>query len=137
PLVRSGQNAAAEEASRRAIEVLEALPATRQLAAAYRIQAHLRMLNRDSPDAVRVGRKAIALATRFRDDSIIAAAENVVGSAILVTGDEKGRPHLDRSLALAREAGLDDLVGLAHSNLGTAYGEQYQFAEAERHLAEG
>ncbi|MDR6287680.1 DNA-binding CsgD family transcriptional regulator/tetratricopeptide (TPR) repeat protein [Inquilinus ginsengisoli] len=137
PLVRSGRNAAAEEASRRAIEVLEALPPTRQLAAAYRIQAHLRMLHRDREPAVRWGRKAIALATRLGDEATIAAAENVVGSAMLAFGDERGRPHLDRSLALARRAGLDSLVGLAHSNLGSCYGEQYQFAEAERHLADG
>jgi ATP/maltotriose-dependent transcriptional regulator MalT len=137
PLVRSGRNAAAEEASRRAIELLESLPPTRQLAAAYRIQAHLRMLDRDRQMAVRFGRKAIELGTRFQDDATIAAAELVVGSAMLVTGDEEGRPHLDRSLALARQAKMDSLIGLAYLNLGSAYGEQYQFAEAERHLVEG
>lgn len=137
PLVRSGQNAAAEEASRRAIDVLESMPPTRQLAAAYRIQAHLRMLDRDGPIAVRWGRKAIELATRFQDDTTIAAAEMVVGSAMLVAGDERGLPHLDRSLLLARQAGLDDLVGLIYVNRGSSYGEQYQFSSAERDLAEG
>jgi DNA-binding CsgD family transcriptional regulator/tetratricopeptide (TPR) repeat protein len=136
-LVRSGRNAAAEEASRRAIEVLESKPPTRQLATAYRIQAHLRMLNRDSLVAVRWGRKAIELATRFHDDATIAAAENVVGSAMLHTGDEDGRHHLERSLALARQAGLDLLVGLAYLNLGSSYGELYQFSQAEHHLAAG
>jgi ATP/maltotriose-dependent transcriptional regulator MalT len=137
PLVRGGRNAAAEESSRRAIELLESLPPTRQLAAAYRIQAHLRMLDRDHQLAVRFGRKAIELATRFQDDATLAAAELVVGSAMLVTGDEEGRPHLDRSLVLARQANLDSLVGLAYLNLGSSYGEQYRFAEAERHLTEG
>lgn len=137
PLVRSGQNAAAEAASLAAIEVLRAMSPTRQLAVAYRVQAHLRMLDRDRPVAVRLGRKAIDLATRFQDVATIAGAELVVGSAMLVDGDEKGRLHLDRSLALAREAGLDSLVGLAHLNTGSSYGEQYRFADAERHLAEG
>ena len=137
PLVRSGQNAAAEEASRAAIEVLESLPPSRQLAAAYRIQAHLRMLDRDRPLALRWGKKAIELATRFQDHATIAAAEIVVGSAMLASGDDKGRARLDRSLAIAREAGADDLIGLAHLNLGSSYGEQYRFGEAERHLAEG
>ena len=137
PLVRSGRNAAAEEASRRAIEVLEAMPPTRQLADAYRIQAHLRMLHRDRRPAVRWGRKAIALATHLGDDAIVAAAENVVGSAMLVFGNERGRAHLERGLALARKAGLDAQVGLSYSNLGSCYGEQYRFAEAERHLASG
>ena len=137
PLVRSGQNAAAEEASRAAIEVLESLPPSRQLAAAYRIQAHLRMLDRDRPLALRWGKKAIELATRFQDHATIAAAEIVVGSAMLASGDDKGRARLDRSLAIAREAGADDLIGLAHLNLGSSYGEQYRFGEAEHHLAEG
>jgi DNA-binding CsgD family transcriptional regulator/tetratricopeptide (TPR) repeat protein len=137
PLVRSGRNAAAEEASRRAIETLEAMPPTRQLADAYRIQAHLRMLHRDRRPAVRWGRKAIALATRLGDDPIVAAAENVVGSAMLVFGNERGRPHLERGLALARKAGLDALVGQSYSDLGSCYGEQYSFAEAEGHLASG
>ncbi|MGO4129047.1 helix-turn-helix transcriptional regulator [Inquilinus sp. YAF38] len=137
PLVRSGRNAAAEEASRRAIETLEAMPPTRQLADAYRIQAHLRMLHRDRRPAVRWGRKAIALATRLDDDAIVAAAENVVGSAMLVFGNERGRPHLERGLALARKAGLDALVGQSYSDLGSCYGEQYSFTEAEGHLASG
>jgi DNA-binding CsgD family transcriptional regulator len=137
PLVRSGQNAAAEEASRQAIAVLEAGPPTPQLAAAYRIQAHLRMLDRDRGPAVAWGRKAIELATRLGDDADVAAAEMVVGSAMLVDGDERGRPHLDRSLQLARQAGLDALVGLVYVNIGSCYGEQYQLAEAERQLAEG
>jgi DNA-binding CsgD family transcriptional regulator len=137
PLVRSGQNGAAEEASRAAIEVLESLPPSRQLAAAYRIQAHLRMLDRDRPLALRWGKKAIELATRFQDHATIAAAEIVVGSAMLAAGDDKGRARLDRSLAIARAAGADDLIGLAHLNLGSSYGEQYRFGEAERHLAEG
>jgi len=137
PLVRSGRNAAAEEASRRAIEVLEAMPPTRQLANAYRIQAHLRMLHRDRRPAVRWGRKAIDLATRLGDDAIVAAAENVFGAAMLVFGNERGRLHLERGLALARKAGLDALVGQSYSDLGSCYGEQYRFAEAEVHLASG
>jgi DNA-binding CsgD family transcriptional regulator/tetratricopeptide (TPR) repeat protein len=138
PLVRSGQNAAAEAASRRAIEVLESLPPTRELAAAYRIQAHLRMLDRDRVGAVAWGRKAIRLARRFGDGATLSAAQIVVGAAMLVAGDgDKGLPHLDRGLALARELHRDDLVGLAHLNLGSAYGELYRFSLAERHLTEG
>ena len=137
PLVRSGHNAAAEEASQRAIEILESMPPTRELAGAYRMQAHLRMLEREREAAVRWGGKAIDLARRFDDDATIAAAEMVVGSAILVAGDEGGLPHLNRSIALARKAGLDDLVGLVYLNMGSSYGEQYQFPKAEAVLAEG
>jgi DNA-binding CsgD family transcriptional regulator/tetratricopeptide (TPR) repeat protein len=137
PLVRSGHNAAAEEASRQAIEVLEAMKPTRQLAAACRMRAHLRMLDRDRAPAVHWGRKAIELATRFDDKATIAAAEMVVGAAMLVSGDDSGVAHFNRCLALARAGGMDDLVGLAYLNLGSAYGEQYQFSKAEAALTEG
>src|SRR5262249_11220939 len=123
--------------SRSAIEALESMPPTRQLADAYRIRAQLRMLDRDRPQAVRWGNKAIELARQFGDDATAIGAEIVVGSAIHVTGDEKGRPQLDKALAAARQAGLDALVGLAYLNMGSSYGEQYQFDEADRLLSEG
>lgn len=137
PLVRSGRNAAAEDTSRAAIAVLEPLAPSRQLANAYRIQAHLTMLDRDVPVAVRLGNQAIALAERFDDKLTVAAAENVIGSALLVSGHDIGLAHLERSIALGRELGLDTVVANGHMNTGSSYGEQYRLAEAERHLAEG
>ena len=137
PLVRSGRNAEAEAASRRAIALLRPLPPGPRLARAYRIQAHLRMLNRDRAEAVRWGRKAIALGARIGDRETVIGAHNVMGAAMLVYGDDRGRVHLERSLALARDAGLDDLVGLAYGNLGSACGEIYRFADAERYLVAG
>ncbi|QIG47233.1 AAA family ATPase [Nordella sp. HKS 07] len=137
PLVRSGQNAAAEDASRQAITLLEALPPTRELAAACRMQAHLRMLDRDKAPAVHWGKRAIELATRFEDRRTLASAELVVGAAMLVSGDDNGLPHYNRSVALARADGMDDLVGLAFLNLGSSYGELYQFDKAEALLREG
>ncbi|MFZ5672911.1 MAG: AAA family ATPase [Pseudomonadota bacterium] len=137
PLVRSGQNAAAEEASQRAITLLEAMPPTRELAAACRMQAHLRMLDRDKAPAVHWGKRAIELATRFDDGQTLAAAELVVGAAMLVSGDDKGLPHLDRCLELARAGGMDDLVGLVFLNMGSSYGERYEFDKAEALLRQG
>ncbi|WP_342363602.1 helix-turn-helix transcriptional regulator [Terrarubrum flagellatum] len=137
PLARSGRNAEADQASLRAIEMLEKLPAGSQLASAYQIQAHLRMMDRDIPAAVSWGEKAVALASQFHDSRTVSAAELVVGSALLVGGDARGRAHLDSSMRLAKSEGLDALVGIIYSNLGASYGEQYQFEEAERHLLDG
>lgn len=137
PLVRDGLNQAAEEASAQAVSLLEALPASRALASAYRIQAHLRMLNRDRDAAVAVGTKAIDLARCFGDRETEAAAQMVVGAAMLVTGDDTGRAILDDCLVAAGEAGRDDLVALARLNIGSSYGEQYRLAEAEHELAAG
>jgi DNA-binding CsgD family transcriptional regulator len=101
------------------------------------MHAHLRMLDRDRPLAVELGTKAIALAKILGDKRTIVAAEIVVGSALLVDADEAGADHLNRALAMAREEGWDALAGLAYLNIGSSYGEQYQFAEAEHYLVEG
>jgi DNA-binding CsgD family transcriptional regulator len=136
-LVRAGRNAEAEEASRRAIQVLQSLPRGRSLARAYRVQANLRMLNRDRREAVRWARRAIALAARAGDQETLTAGYNTLGAAMLVYGDDRGRVHLEHSLALARQAGLHELVGIAFVNLGSACGEVYRFADADRYLTEG
>ena len=137
PLVRSGQNMAAHETSQRGLALLESLPPTRELADAYRMHAHLRMLDRDRPVAVELGTKAVALATLLDDKRTMVAAEIVVGTAMLVDGDEAGAGHLNRALAMAREERWDALAGLAYLNIGSSYGEQYQFADAEHYLVEG
>ena len=137
PLVRSGRNAEAEGASRQAIALLQAQPPSRELGRAYRIQAHLRMLDRDRAQALRWAGKAITLAERFDDAETLAAAHIVVGSATLVAGDVRGRTALERGREIARNAGFDSLVGLAYLNLGSACGEIYRFDLAEPYLRDG
>lgn len=137
PLVRNGQNQAAEDAAARAVALLEHAGPSPALAVAYRIQGHLRMLDRDREAAVAMGNKAIALARQFNDRETLAAAQMVVGAAILVSGDDAGRPILDACLAGARATGRDDLFAMAYVNIGSSYGEQYRFAEAEKELAAG
>ena len=95
------------------------------------------MLNRDRAESVRWGRKAIALAERFGEREIIVAAHNTIGAAMLVYADDRGRMHLERSLALAREARLPEWIAGAFVNLGSACGEVYRFADADRYLTEG
>ena len=136
-LVRAGRNPEAEASSRRAIAVLRTLPPGPALAYAYRIQANLRMLNRDRAESVRWGKKAIALAERFGEREIVVAGYNTVGAAMLVYGDDRGRAHLVRSLVLAREAALPEWIAGAFINLGSACGEVYRFADADRYLTEG
>src|SRR5262249_60812701 len=109
----------------------------RRSANAFAVQAHLRMLDCDKTTAVRVGKRAIELARRFNDVVTIAATENVIGSALLLSGDDEGLAHLQRSVTLARDAGLDSHVGIGFANIGGAYGEQHRFAEAEHYLTEG
>ncbi len=137
-LVAAGRNAEAEQSSRAAVDLLAALPEQPLHAFAFFVQATLRMLNRDSVDAIAWGERAVTVAERFGDVEVRVRAINTVGTARLVAGDiERGRVELERSLALAREAGLEADIVAALSNLGTAHGEVYCFAPAERYLTEG
>lgn len=62
-----------------------------------------------------------------------------MGAAKLLAGDEQGRVLLERSRDLALQAGLDEYeyAALAYGNLGTGFGELYQFSLADRYLKDG
>ncbi len=136
-LVLSGRNAEAEEASRIAISVLESEAPGPELASAYQIQAHLRMLNRDTQEAIAQGLKAIGLAKQSGAREALIYAHNTVGSAMMLSNENEGRTFLERSAQMARDAGLDDYVAAALGNLATASGEIYLFEQADRYLEEG
>lgn len=137
-LIRAGRNAESEEASHGGIEVLESLPPSRHLAFAYVVQSYLRMLDRDTVQAIAWGEKAIAAAERFGNQEALVNAYNSIGAALVVSGDvEKGRASLEKSLHLATRAGLDTQVALAYVNLGSAFGERYLFQDAESYLQTG
>jgi DNA-binding NarL/FixJ family response regulator len=132
-----GQTAEAEQVNWAAIELLEALPPSRELALAYRTQATLRMFSQDTAQAIAWGEKAIALAERFQDYETLAMADNVIGYAQMFFDYEQGRRSLERSLAVARQAGLELRIANAYANLGSASAEVYQFLRAERDLSAG
>lgn len=136
-LVLAGRNAEAEQASLEAIALLEAEEPGPELAAAYQIQAHLRMLNRDNAEAIEQGLKAIELAKQTGAEDALIYAHNTVGSAMMLSNINEGRRYLERSAEMARAAGVDDYVAGALGNLGTASGEMYLFEQADRYLEEG
>ena len=135
-LVFEVRNAEAEAASRTAISIMEGLPEGAVSARVYRHHAHLRMVERDTVEAVSWGERAIALAERFGDRSALIGGLNTVGSALLVSGDEeRGRELLERSLRLAKEEGLAQQVAQAYGNLGSGFGEVHRFADADHYLS--
>jgi DNA-binding CsgD family transcriptional regulator len=132
-----GETGEAERVTAEAIEILEALPPSRELARAYRMRAALHMFNRDVAEAVAWGEKAIDMAARFHDYDSMAGAYNAIGSAQIVVDYERGREALKRSLEIARQAGIDYQVANAYTNLGSASGEVYHFLDADGDLAAG
>jgi DNA-binding CsgD family transcriptional regulator len=132
-----GDNRRAEEAAARAVALLEPLPEGRELAMAWSNVAQLRMLAWDRPGAVEWGTRAIALAERLGETEILVHALNNVGSSEWRDGDRSGPDKLERSLALALEAGLEEHVARAYTNLSSIAVELHEHAAADDWLRAG
>jgi DNA-binding CsgD family transcriptional regulator/tetratricopeptide (TPR) repeat protein len=128
-----GLNELAEEANNEAIEILEALPPSRELAVAYVFRSYLRMLSRDNEEGVHWGRRSLELATRFGDEDTETIALNYIGTSYVMAGElAQGREYLERSLDLALERGLHQRVASAYSMLASGLGEMYELEASER-----
>jgi tetratricopeptide (TPR) repeat protein len=117
-----------------ALEVLEPLGPSPELAMAYSNLAQLRMLDHDLEGTLRWGNQAIALAEELRETETLVHALNNVGSARSYAGDEQGDADLTRSLDLALATGLLDHAGRALANLGFTAMLNVRLAEADRRL---
>ncbi|PYE53840.1 ATP-binding protein [Deinococcus yavapaiensis] len=132
-----GQTAEAEAVSRAALDLLEALPPSPELALARYAQATMRMFERDIDEAIAESEQAITLADRFEDNVVLTASYNTLGSSLMFVDYERGRENLERALAIALEAQLPVHVANAYSNLGSASGEVHEFLRAEQDLQRG
>ncbi len=130
-------NSTAEEEARRAVDLLESLAPGRELAMAYSNMAQLRMLASDPPGATTWGERAIELAERLGETEIVVHALNNVGTAELEREMPDGVSKLERSLALALEAGLEEHVARAYTNLATCSVAIRAYAIGDRHLEAG
>jgi DNA-binding CsgD family transcriptional regulator/tetratricopeptide (TPR) repeat protein len=133
----AGDNAAAEDEARLAIELLEPGPPGPELAMAYSNMAQLRMLASDRLGATHWGERAIALAERLDETQILVHALNNVGSAEMVRGLPEGQGKLERSLTLALDAGLEEHVARAYTNLASIAVDARDYPSADRYLADG
>ena len=132
---RLGRNQEAEDASREAIAVLEALPPGRELAWAYAVQAYARMLSRDNDEGVAWGRRAVAAAAGIGDREVESYGLNMAGTSLLMAGRiDEGVRDLERSLEIAGEEGNEVFRMSALNMLGTGLGEMMELESAERWL---
>jgi DNA-binding CsgD family transcriptional regulator/tetratricopeptide (TPR) repeat protein len=134
--VRALKIAEADEASLQAITLLEGQPPGVELAHAYRVQAHLRMLDRECSEAIAWSKKAIALAERSGGREVLVAALGVLGAATLYVDYESGRKHLREAFDIARSLGDDFTAAIILNNLGSGSAEVFRLPEAREHLLE-
>ncbi len=133
----SGRNQDAERASREAIELLSALPPSRELSLAYRAQATLRIANRDTRPAIEWAQKAIELGEQYQDENVVVMAHVVIGAATLFQDFEKGRKYLEQRLAIGHQSGNEAQVANLYAYIGSSCAEIYQFHWALKYLSEG
>jgi DNA-binding CsgD family transcriptional regulator/tetratricopeptide (TPR) repeat protein len=106
---------------KRAIEILETLPASRELALAYAAQVLTCLNDGDAERAIVFAGQAIELADQINDGETLIHTLNTLGSLELQRGDPAGAEKLLRSLEMAEELDMDEHVGRAYMNwAGTA-----------------
>ena len=90
-----------------------------QLAMAYSNQSQLDMLAYRTEAAMAWGSRAIELARRLGDQETLSHALTNIGSARLLTGDQRGRADLEQGFEVAAAAGLEDHAARALVNLAS------------------
>ncbi len=113
----TGRTEEGEPIAMEAIEILEQLPAGRELAMAYGNLSQRRMVVQDHADAVAWGTRALELAEQLGDDDAYVYALTNIAAADLDAGAPGAQDKLERALELATEHGFEDYAGRAHSLL--------------------
>lgn len=126
----AGDAVEAREHLAEAVEVAERAPGSSGQLVALVQAARSLMLMRRLSDAIDVGGRAAALATRLGDDVRRGEALNSVATSMLMSGDPDGMPMVDEGLEIAVRAGDDGNASLLLCNAGSSLGELRHYAEA-------
>jgi DNA-binding CsgD family transcriptional regulator/tetratricopeptide (TPR) repeat protein len=129
-----GRGPEGEPLALRAVEVLEPLGPSHELAMAYGNLSQRGTAVLDWAAAVEWGTRALELAGRLGDDEASVYALVNIGAAQLDAGQPEGRSTLERGLELARRHRLDDYVGRAGMLLAMAGVTGRDFALADAYL---
>jgi DNA-binding CsgD family transcriptional regulator len=129
-----GRVVEARQAALQAVTLLERGAPGCELAMACCRMTQLCMDSEDVEGAVSWGTRALELADTLGETQIAVHALNSMGTARLLSGEAEGAEQLERSLALATEAGLDDDVSRAMTHLVWTAQRRRRYAVALDHL---
>ncbi|MGI8450255.1 MAG: AAA family ATPase [Streptosporangiaceae bacterium] len=118
------------------VATLEPLGPSIELARAYANLAGQRMVDGESAAAIGLAARAEDIAGSLGDAEVLSGALNTEGCARASLGQE-WTSQLERALDIALSARLPEQAGRAFTNICSTYGDQRQFAEAERYFADG
>ncbi len=132
-----GRTAESGETAQQALDVLEQLPPSHELAMAYATVAQLRKDLDESDEAVAWGSRALELAERLDDPETVSHALNTIGTTELLAGGPNGLEKLERSLDLAERMDFPEHVGRAYVHLVWAGTRLRNYELASRFLDRG
>jgi DNA-binding CsgD family transcriptional regulator len=132
-----GKPSEAQAYATEAVQVLEALPAGRELAMAYSNKAQLAMIADDNAEAIYWGERALALAEQLGDVTTVVHALNTLGTAHVLGQHQHGWELLERSLQLALEHGFEEHAARAYNNLADCALSEHDYRRARGYLEAG
>lgn len=133
---KDGKLAEARAAITEAVALLEPLPPGRELARAYNAMAAVTGIF-DDGGAVEWGKKAIEVAEVTGVSDSLADTLNIVGTAELRLGNLDGLARLDRSRAIAEQAGDELGIARAYVHPAAALAGRREWVLAEPYIARG
>jgi ATP/maltotriose-dependent transcriptional regulator MalT len=126
-----------DRTAREAIAMLEPFGPSRELGLAYAQMAALRMNCEDEPGTLEWGERALAIAEQVDDVEVWVDTIDTIGTMELLLGRQEGYEKLQRSIGMAREAGLDARVVRGYGNVAWGTVRQRWMDAAEQCLADG
>jgi DNA-binding CsgD family transcriptional regulator len=121
----------------KAIDILENLPAGKQLAMAYSSKSQFYMLSEDTEPAILWGEKALKLARKIKDEEIEAHALNNIGIAKMFVDDYSGEKDLKRSLELSLKNNFYEHAARAYVNIASIFLQKRRLEEADQYFSAG
>ena len=132
-----GGKTQAEAFAEQAIDVLESIDPTAELAMAYSVRSQMYMLTSNYEPALLWGQRALQLAIEKDATEARIHSLNNLGSALLMSGQVGGEALLEESLERALAGGFHEQAARAYTNLSSSMILQCRFAQAERFCREG
>ena len=133
----AGRTDAGAAAAGEAVDVLERLPPSRELALAYATLSQRHLNWESNALALELAAKALDLAESLDDTEARVYALTDIGVARAQAGDRDGYATLEQALALALTAGLDEQAGRIYLNVALNGLRNHDLDIVERSVAEG
>jgi DNA-binding CsgD family transcriptional regulator/tetratricopeptide (TPR) repeat protein len=132
-----GRTEEGEPVARQAVELLEGMPPSHELAMAYGNMSQRRMVVEEAGQARAWAHRTLELAATLDDSEALVYGLTNIGAGRLQAGEDEGRLELERALALALRHGLEEYAGRVFLQLVHCLVRLRRFDLARRHLEEG